>query len=141
MGDGDGEADGDADADALAVAVGAALGLGDASTVDGRTRATTSRPLRSWSWRVWPRDSTRATPCIAARKAVSCAMTSSGQASRVVASGPMATTPEVIEYGPWYVLQPAEPPTFVKRKTAVISVPGSTADTVFGARLVRVDHP
>ncbi len=60
-------------------------------------------------------------------------MTSSGQAIRVVASGPMATTPPVSEYGPWYVLQPAEPETVAKRKTAVSSVPGSVADTVLGA--------
>src|SRR6185295_8053774 len=66
-----GDADGEADAEGLAVAVGAALGLGDGSTVDGRARATTSRPSRSCSWSVCPRDSTRATPCIAARKAVS----------------------------------------------------------------------
>src|SRR6476646_7001938 len=90
-----GDADGEADADGLAVAVGAALGLGDGSTVDGRARATTSRPSRSCSWSVCPRDSTRATPCIAARQAVSWAMTSSGQAIRVVASGPITTARSV----------------------------------------------
>ncbi len=49
---------------------------------------------------VCPRDSTRPTPWKAARNCVSCVMMSSGQASRVVASGPIAATLPLVVYGP-----------------------------------------
>ena len=71
------------------------------------------------------RGSIRPTPCNAARKADSWAITSSAQAIRVVASGPIAAIDSLDVYGPWYVLQPDDPATFTKRNTAVSSVSGS----------------
>ena len=101
---------GEADADALA------LGLGDGSGVTGRARMTTAAPLRSWSWSVAPRGSTRATPPRAARYAVSWAMRSSAQAARVVPSGPIAAIDPLVVYGPVYELQPANPATLSGRR-------------------------
>ena len=120
---------------ALGVADGAtlALGLGDGSSAEGRISATSRLPLMSVRLSWLPRFSTRPTPCSAARKAVSWVITSSGQAIRVDASGPMAATEPFVVYGPWYVLQPAEPATLFSRNTAVSSVPGSGADWVLGA--------
>src|SRR4029077_9994215 len=89
LGDALGGADGDADA----------LGLGDGSGVTGRARMTTAAPLRSWSWSVAPRGSTRATPPRAARYAVSWVIRSSAQAARVVASGPIAAIDPLVVYG------------------------------------------
>ena len=135
VGVGVGEADGDGDGEttALALADGDALGLGAGSTADGLISATTRLPLRSWSWSVCPRLSTRATPWSAARNAVSCAMISAGQAIRVMASGPMTAASPFVVYGPWKVLHPEDPATLSKRKTAVSSVPSSGAVTVPGA--------
>ena len=47
------------------------------------------------------RGSIRPTPWSAARKAVSCAITSSAQAILVVASGPIAAIDSLVVYGPW----------------------------------------
>ena len=123
-------------ADAVGVAL--PLGPGEGSRADGLTSTTWMLPLMSVRLSWLPRFSTRPTPCIAARKAVSCAMTSSGQAIRVDASGPIATTVPFVVYGPWYVLQPDEPATLVSRNTAVSSVPGSGAVWVLGAEAYEV---
>ena len=128
------------------VALGAALGatadgLGEGSGADGRTRATSRLPLRSCSMTESARGSTRPTPWRAARNAVSWAMTSSAQAMRVVASGPIAAIVSFVVYGPWYVLQPDEPATFANRKTAVSSVSGQRHGHGAGRVLVRVHDP
>jgi hypothetical protein len=81
----------------LGLALGAAAeGLGDGSGADGRTRATSRLPLRSWSMTESARGSIRPTPCSAARKSVSWVITSSAQAIRVVASGPIAAIDSLV---------------------------------------------
>ena len=78
-----------------------ALGLGEASaTAPGRIRMTTVLPLMSWSRIDCARRSRWPTPWSAVRNAVSCAMTSSAQAIRVVASGPIAAIVPFVVYGP-----------------------------------------
>jgi hypothetical protein len=96
-----GDADGDADGTVDALADGAPLGLGDGSTADARSNATTRLPLRSWSCTVCARVWILATPWSAVRKAASWADTSSAQAISVVASGPMAAASPFVVYGPW----------------------------------------
>ena len=79
------------------------------------------------------RASIRAAPWSASRKAVSCAMTSSAQAMRVVASWPMRTTLPLVPYVPLNWLQPANPATLPIPNTTSSSVPGRTATTEPGA--------
>ncbi len=70
-----------------------ASGGAEPSTASGgRTRNTLGEPLRSCRVTAAVRASIRAAPCKASRKAVSCVMTSSAHAMRVVASWPMRTT-------------------------------------------------
>ena len=97
---GDGELLGVDDGVALGAAL--ALGLGDGSGADGLTRMRSVVPLMSSRF-IWlaPRWSRRPTPCKSLRNACSCAMTSSGQAIWVPASGPIATTFPFVVYGPW----------------------------------------
>ena len=60
-------------------------------------------------------------------------MISSEQAMRVVATRLIRTNRPFVPYVPVYELQPLEPPTLAMPKTAVISVPSSSALTVPGA--------
>ena len=111
-----------------------ALGLGEAFRDGGRPQQDDDRgPVD-----VLEQDRLRTTLDAAdalerGRNAVSCAMTSSAQAIRVVASGPIAAIVPFVVYGPSYVLHPAEPPTFARRKTAVRSVPSIGAMRAPGA--------
>ena len=79
----------------VGVASGVALGVGLALATGsgwGLARATRIPPLRSVRFRVEPRGSIRAAPWSASRNAVSCSMTASSQARRVVASRETRTT-------------------------------------------------
>ena len=84
--------DAEALADGEGFALAEALGLADGSGVVGFTSATRMLPFASVRLSPSLRRSTLPTPCMALMNACSWAMTSSGHASRVVASGPMATT-------------------------------------------------
>ncbi len=87
------------------------------------------------------RASIRAAPCEASRKAVSCAITSSGQARRVVASWPMRTMLPLVPYVPLNWLQPANPPRCRSRTRRRARCRAAAATIEPGAFAVRVDDP
>ena len=122
----------DGEGSVVRLADGAGLDDGDGS-VGGGTRATVIDPDRSVRFTPLARVSTKAAPCSASRKLVSCFATSPGHVLEVVARRPMRMMLPLVPYVPLNELQPAKPPTLAIPNTTSRSEPSRGAATLPGA--------